>query len=131
MVRCLCLLIVSVYACENDLITSPLTISKETDGHAYRLELMADPPPRLGLNMFSLTVNTLNGKAVSSAEISVEPWMPLHGHGSDRPSLITETGDGLYHLTEVSFTMPGQWELRTQLTVDGLTEYAVFTVDVQ
>lgn len=41
-------------------------------------------------------------------------WMESMGHGSS-PIIVTKLGDGIYELSEIYFTMPGDWQLHLQL----------------
>ena len=45
---------------------------------------------------------------------SVKLWMPSMGHGSS-PVIIKMVSDGIYEVTDVYFTMLGEWEIRFQL----------------
>jgi hypothetical protein len=45
----------------------------------------------------------------------VKLWMPDHNHGST-PVMIGELSDGCRKLTRVNFTMPGDWDVRVQLS---------------
>lgn len=41
-------------------------------------------------------------------------WMPSMGHGSS-PVKIESLGRGLFHVTQVYFIMPGEWEMRLEI----------------
>jgi hypothetical protein len=53
--------------------------------------------------------------------------MPAHGHGSVIPSLARD-GDG-YRISNVVFNMPGLWEVRLDLAVDGNSDRLIFSAD--
>lgn len=44
-------------------------------------------------------------------------WMPSMGHGSV-PTQVTQIDTGTYRVTQVFFTMPGDWEIRFHVTQD-------------
>jgi hypothetical protein len=48
-------------------------------------------------------------------QVEVKLWMPSMGHGSS-PVKIEKVGLGLYKVTRVYFIMPGEWEIRIQIT---------------
>jgi hypothetical protein len=45
---------------------------------------------------------------------SVRLWMPAMGHGSS-PLTVTRLNTGVYHVTGVWFSMPGEWEIQIQI----------------
>ena len=45
---------------------------------------------RVGLHEYTLVVLDQAGARVTDLNISIEPWMPDHGHGSDRPVEVNE-----------------------------------------
>lgn len=48
--------------------------------------------------------------------LEVEPYMPAHHHGSSAVPIVTSQGQGRYQVTNVVFTMAGDWELRVRVT---------------
>jgi hypothetical protein len=58
---------------------------------------------------------------------SASTLMPAHGHGSVAPALARE-GDG-YRISNVVFNMPGLWEVRLELAIDGKPDRLVFNAD--
>jgi hypothetical protein len=64
----------------------------------------------------------------SSTEISsASTMMPVHGHGSVTPTL-SRSGTS-YRLSDVVFNMPGLWEVRLDIAIDGRADRLVFDVD--
>lgn len=64
----------------------------------------------------------------STTEISsASTLMPAHGHGSVSPSFARE-GDE-YRISDVVFNMPGLWEVRLELAIDGKPDRLVFNAD--
>ena len=58
-------------------------------------------------------------------EIRVILWMPSMGHGSS-PVTVTKMDTGTFRASKVFFSMPGEWEVRIQRTVNGaMVEQAV------
>ena len=74
-----------------------------------------DGAPRVGTN--HIAIDLYQGEVVlEDATIEVEPWMPAHGHGSPRPTVMSTTADG-YDL-EVYFQMAGDWELHVSVETE-------------
>ncbi len=47
-------------------------------------------------------------------ELKVFLWMPSMGHGSS-PVLVNELGSGTYLVSDVFFTMRGEWDIHIQI----------------
>lgn len=67
--------------------------------------------PALGENVLLVTVDDASGAPVSGARVTVESWMPAHGHGSPDDAIVTETSPGHYRAAPVTLHMPGTWEI--------------------
>jgi hypothetical protein len=46
-----------------------------------------------------------------ASTLTVKPWMPAHGHGTSATT-VTAVGVGEYDVTNVNFTMPGEWQIQ-------------------
>lgn len=70
--------------------------------------------PARGLNTFRFSVQASAGGAASGLTLSVRPWMPDHGHGSNPVPTVTEdpASTGTFTVSNVNFTMAGTWELQ-------------------
>ncbi|MEM1007390.1 MAG: FixH family protein [Myxococcota bacterium] len=84
-----------------------------------------------GQNTMFLTLRSKDGTPFEDAKIQVIPDMPQHGHGSSEQSIVTPMGDGEYKVFPVTFQMPGAWQIRIQVNVQGKVQQEVFSVDVQ
>jgi hypothetical protein len=51
-------------------------------------------------------------------EVAVKLFMPSMGHGSQKVNVAAQ-GGGVYALSNVIFSMPGDWEVRVQIKQDG------------
>ena len=85
----------------------------------------------VGVNEYTLDLGLPSGMTVRNGRITVEPWMPDHGHGSDRAPEIIEMSDGKYHITRVVYTMPDLWQLRTQIESDESKDEIIFEIEVE
>jgi len=74
------------------------------------------PPPAGVDGVVLMITDATTGAPVEGLTLAVTPWMPAMGHGSCCVPEFTETGKGRYVSTEVSLVMPGEWELRTQIS---------------
>ena len=99
----------------------------------YSVEMVLGAPGLLtGVNALDIIVHDNTDHDVVGAEISVTPWMPMMGHGTYEPPVVTEKGGGLYSVENVILVMSGLWELRVNISKDGVTDTAVFSFpDVQ
>lgn len=83
-----------------------------------------------GHNTFVIRLMDGEHAPVAGATVTVEPWMPMHGHGSPETSVVTERGDGEYE-ADVLFNMPGAWELRIAATAGDVADRFVFPLEVR
>ncbi len=97
--------------------------------HTMRFTLVqANPaPPAQGINTWTLRVADSSGQALPNLALSVDPFMPDHGHGSSVRAQANPNGDGTYTITPLYFFMPGVWRITFTNTVDaGIGDSAVF-----
>lgn len=98
-----------------------------TENGEYSLEMVVKEHEfKTGINMVDLIVHDKNDKDVIGADITVTPWMSDMGHGVFEKPLITEKGGGLYTVDDIILTMSGHWELKVNITKDGVGDFAVF-----
>jgi len=84
-----------------------------------QLEIRTAPvqPPTAGLDGVEVVVTDAKTHApVEGAAVSLVPWMPLMGHGADLTPQCDEKGKGRYVFTNVDLFMPGEWQLRFQVS---------------
>ncbi|HEY8074074.1 MAG TPA: FixH family protein [Labilithrix sp.] len=95
----------------------PIT-SARSDSGALTLVVRTAPsqPPPRGTCTVELTITDATGAPKDGLVLDVVPWMPAHGHGASvRPSVVAK-GGGKYVATDVDLFMPGEWELRTDVS---------------
>lgn len=90
-------------------------------------------PPIRDLNDWDLVFTAPDGSSLGEIDVSVEPWMPDHGHGSANPatSIVAGEGDG-WKLSSLDLFMAGYWEVHFDFTLPGGEEDRVtfgFCVD--
>lgn len=85
-----------------------------------------------GANNFSLVIKRkADDTGVAQAQVSVRVFMPAHAHDSPTTPVVTERGDGSYDVTNVSFSMPGDWEVTYAVAQAGQEDQATFRYTVQ
>ncbi len=89
-----------------------------SDSGKLHAELRSIPQPlEQGPNEILLTIHDAEThEPRDGLSLTVEPWMPHHGHGSSAVPQVEADGNGNYLVRDVVFTMPGDWELRIQIT---------------
>lgn len=98
------------------------------DGNKLSFQLVSsDPgPPLRGTNVWELKVLDTANQPVTGATLTVTPFMPEHGHGSQVVPTITADGDS-YKITNLYLFMPGLWKVTIQATNGATTDSAAFT----
>jgi len=90
-----------------------------TAGGKLNVELrLSEQPPQAGLNEVQyLVTDATTGAPVDGLDVVIVPWMPAMGHGASvTPILQPPEGNGVYHFTNVSLFMAGEWQLRTKFS---------------
>ena len=99
------------------------SLFKVTDKGEFSVEvLFPDKKVEMGVNRIDLIIHNKMDKDVAGARISVAPWMPSMGHGVMEKPVVDEKGGGLYSLSNVVFSMTGDWELQIEITSGSVTD---------
>ena len=84
----------------------------KTTASDFAITMKMEPAsPKVGQNVMTLTVKDKEGEPVVGAEITVDPQMPAHGHGSSEKAKVEDLGDGNYKASPVTLQMKGDWEI--------------------
>lgn len=101
-----------------------------TSAGGLHVDARTDPqPPPRGTFDVELRVADPSGAPVDGLSLDVVPWMPAMGHGSSIVPNVTAQGGGRYTIGNVSMVMPGDWELRTNIT-GRLTDHVAITITI-
>jgi hypothetical protein len=74
-------------------------------------------PPPVGVDGVEVVVTeATTGVPIEGLSFAVTPWMPAMGHGTCCTPVFADMGNGRYVSQQVSLYMPGEWQLRTQLS---------------
>ena len=83
----------------------------------YRIE----PSPLRVAQHFSMQFRTCRGEqSLKPDSFKVDALMPKHGHGMNYKADIDIQRDGMVEATGMLFHMPGQWQIKVDLSYDGL-----------
>jgi hypothetical protein len=101
----------------------------------YYVTWVAEPDPIPLNEMFALRFRVAraadHGTLVTGAVVIASAWMPLHNHGMSLQPQIESHGDGTATGRGFLLHMPGLWELRVAVMVDGQMERATFRIDLE
>jgi hypothetical protein len=96
-------------------------------GYTVTLVDAQPAPPARGNNAWRIRVLKPNRTPARGANLSVDTWMPDHGHGSPITASVTAgAAAGEYVLDPVSLFMPGTWEVTITIR-SGATEVDAVT----
>lgn len=110
----------------------PLGSAKSDHGHFTVLAAHDPTAPVAGAGKLTLTVTDAHtNDPVDGLIITVTPWMPAHGHGSNKTPVVTEKNAGVYEVTDIVYTMPGDWEARIALKSADHEDTIAFGYSVQ
>lgn len=99
------------------------SLFKVTENGEFSVEvLFPDKKVEMGVNKVDLIIHNKDDKDVTGARITVAPWMPSMGHGVMEKPVVNEKGGGLYNLSNVVFSMTGDWELRLEIASGSTTD---------
>jgi hypothetical protein len=84
---------------------------------SIHLSTAPEQPPYAGNDSVELILtDPKTGKPIENEDISLVPFMPTMGHGTDTTPQLQVMGKGRYVFTNVNLYMPGEWQLRFQFS---------------
>ena len=109
-----------------------LPIAKPSKNGAFNVSLLtsAQSPPVIGdLTTWTLQIADDKGAMVDDATITVKPWMPDHGHGTDAVANVTPASTaGQYTVAPLYLFMAGYWTITFTITNGAVTDTVVYSV---
>jgi len=98
----------------------------------FKASFEVDDPIEINkIHSWVLSIQTMSGDPVNTAEISVDGGMPLHDHGMPtRPRVTENLGNGRYRLEGLRFHMNGQWEVSVTVKADGEVDTVIIALDL-
>jgi len=101
-----------------------------TSAGLYKLSLSPDPdPPTAGPAGLWIVVTDADEQPIEGADITLDPWMPEHGHGASQAPVVSDLGGGDY-FAEWTYSMPGYWEITLDVTGPEGADDVVLAYDV-
>ncbi len=94
------------------------------------LRTAPDQPPTQGTSTADLRITDVAGYPATGLSVTVTPWMPAMGHGSDQQTGVTPMELGRYVVDNVDLTMAGDWSLKLALSHSGTQDEAELPIHV-
>ena len=97
----------------------------------YRATVRPDvtPIPVRRLQRWTLHLDTIDGRPVDTATISMDGGMPQHGHGlPTHPRVTRALGNGDHLVEGVKFNMGGWWVVRFAITTAAGSDTVTFNL---
>jgi len=111
-----------------DQITRP----RETLSGMFTVSVRSAEPIAINrIHSWIVHVESSEGSTISDVSIAVSGGMPEHDHGMPTaPRMTRRLPDGDYLIEGMKFHMNGRWEVILRISADGLTDSAVFELDL-
>lgn len=113
--------------------TTPDVREVETDGGTWFVSYTPSPDPLPVQALFGLEITVASAldhsDLIEDAQLHVDAMMPSMGHGMDVVPKVVSHGDGTFSVSNMEFSMTGDWEILVDVTSANKTEQAVFTVN--
>lgn len=125
-------LALGVVGCGSDSEDAAADQALSSENGAFKGSFKATPSaPVVGTNSLEAMLTDAESAPLLGATLAVVPWMPAHGHGSSVTPTVTEKGQGEYSISEIVYGMPGDWELRIDVSAGQLSDRFVLEYQVK
>ncbi len=112
----------------------PLTTELTSQKQHFKVSLALESEPSLPIGQYHtwlLTLRDAKQSALHPATISIVGGMPGHGHGlPTQPQVTDHLGKGVYRIEGLKFHMPGEWQLRFDITAAQLRDHVIVTIHI-
>jgi hypothetical protein len=118
---------------QGDTYAAGLTKTGTNGVFTFTLVSASPSPPTLDANVWTLAIAPANATMDASAtptssNLTVTPFMPLMGHGSDQVPQVAANADGTFTISDVYLFMNGLWTVTINvMSGSAITDSAVFT----
>ena len=105
--------------------------TRTSESGVYRATITpaGDSIPKNRLHRWTLHLETIDGRPVDSAAVSVDGGMPQHGHGLPTTPRVTRSlGNGDHVVEGLKFNMGGWWVVKFRVAADAGRDSVVFNV---
>ena len=90
-----------------------------------------DPIKINRMHSWIMHIETVNGKPLEGASITLEGGMPEHDHGlPTTPRMTEELGAGDYRIEGIRFHMNGIWEITTTITIGNNRDVCIIPIEL-
>jgi hypothetical protein len=89
-----------------------MSVKSSAGAMTFALVQSSPSPPARGNDTWTIHVTDASGQPLPNLSLSVQTFMPDHGHGAPVVAAITANGGGDYTVTPLDFFMPGVWRIR-------------------
>ncbi|MCP4443864.1 MAG: hypothetical protein GY811_00780 [Myxococcales bacterium] len=102
------------------------------DGVGLLLVSAAPAPPVRFENTWTVQAVDAEQNPLAVTSLSIEPFMPDHGHGTPQPPEPVAGGDvGSFEMGPFDLWMPGVWQLHVTMEHEGGTSVATLTFCIE
>jgi hypothetical protein len=84
--------------------------------YTFVLVSSAPAPPSQYANVWTLKITDASGGSPNVSDVSVSPYMPLMGHGSDQVPSLAANADGTFTVSDVYLFMTGLWAVTVSVS---------------
>ncbi|WP_457621373.1 FixH family protein [Persephonella sp.] len=95
-----------------------------TDG--YKIVLISDQPPHVGINKWKVYVYTTDGSAVTDASVKINGYMPPMPGMPEMSFDYPVKNTGQFYESDVNLSMNGTWQITIVVVRDGKEESVKF-----
>jgi hypothetical protein len=92
------------------------TLTSDQKDLIVEVRTSPEPATRGDQSVEYTITETASGAPVTGLRIDVVPWMPIMNHGTSIVPSVSETGPGVYVISNVDLFMTGEWQLRSTIT---------------
>lgn len=99
-----------------DTYVANLTTQGKLGKYTFTLVSASPAPPDIDANTWKVEIKDATGASPSLEQISVLPFMPQMGHGSDQTPQVTANADGSFGVSDIYLFMNGLWTITFTVT---------------
>ena len=125
-----CLMVLLLFFSFNANASNQVTNTTTIDSTHYRVSFKSrvEPLPLNKIHSWVLHIDTLDGKPVEKARVSVYGGMPAHKHGLPTEPVVSELSRGDYLVEGLKFSMSGDWEIWFNIRTGNITDKVKFKI---
>jgi hypothetical protein len=105
--------------------------TRSSESGLYRATIVpqGDSIPKGKMHRWTLHLESIDGKPIDNAEVTVDGGMPQHGHGlPTKPRVTKSLGNGDHVVEGMKFNMGGWWVVKFRVMADAGSDSVVFNL---